>query len=93
MPYIALAFLQFGFIFASAIFRRRAWREMDIHDGLMEMPISMKVSFALFGLWALAVFLAAIVAMMNRKDRAMIFLFLVALFPFFEFWGWFIYSF
>jgi hypothetical protein len=91
--YFAVAIVQALTISASAVLRRRAWWELDFpgtHHGQAEI---LNLSGVLFLLWLATILAAAILAARDKPHRSSAVLFLVVLFPFVEFVGWFAFSF
>lgn len=91
--YLALALIQAALIACSAALRRTSWLELDFplsqSDGLRLLDIS---GYA-FLLWGASIIAAVIMGVYDKQNRSLIFLSLVVLLPFVEFWGWLIYAF
>ncbi|WP_211468498.1 hypothetical protein, partial [Collimonas silvisoli] len=81
--FLTLEIFQLLLIIASGYLRQNSWIEIDFLTG----PISstLKTSFYLFLCWFATIFIAICIAIKDTKHRAMIILFFVILFPFFEF--------
>ncbi|MQR02355.1 hypothetical protein [Glaciimonas soli] len=93
--YFTLALFQLLLIVLAAILRRYSWAEIDsqAEDGMGAYSLTMKFSMYMLFAWLATIFISMVFAIKDTKNRAMIILFLVLLLPFFEFWGWFFYSF
>ncbi|EYS94824.1 hypothetical protein CF68_23975 [Cupriavidus sp. SK-4] len=91
--YFVIAIAQSVIIAGSAILRRRSWGELDFPASDPHRPSLLDISGYLFLLWLASIAVAAILAMRDKPNRSRVFLLLVVLLPFLEFWGWFIYSF
>lgn len=87
LKYIFIAGVQLASILTSGILRRICFNEIDFME---EQPMSpmLRASFYALLLWLATIILSAGLAILDKENRAMIFLFLVLLLPFFESLAW-----
>lgn len=85
--YIVIFSIQLGAITASGILRRMCFNEIDFMEEQPMSPI-LRISFYALLLWLATIILSAGLAILDKENRAMIFLFLVLLLPFFESLAW-----
>lgn len=78
--YIALLCIQAALSIAAGIFRRQSWSDATI-DGQLLPSIDLSISNWLIISWAVSVIIATLLCFFDKKNKAIIFLFLVLIFP------------
>ncbi|WP_207001583.1 hypothetical protein [Trinickia mobilis] len=92
--YLTLGVVQLLLISLSGWIRRASWREIDIFEGAEKTwPPSVQLSFYGLAGWLATIAIATWFAVVDKKNRSMVVLFLVLLLPWLEFFLWFALSF
>jgi hypothetical protein len=89
--YLILGSVQLFLVVMSAWLRRASWKEIDFV--LDAWSTNMQLSFCCLAGWLVTVVIAICFAVVDKINRSMIVLFLVALLPSVEFLLWFALSF
>jgi ABC-type xylose transport system permease subunit len=89
--YLTLGFVQFILIFISGWLRRDSWKEIDF--SWEAWPSSVQLSFCFLAGWLATIVIAMWFALVDKRGRSMVVLFLILLLPWMEFFVWFALSF